>query len=159
MRGVSNGDMSVEQAVMVTERATLPPARKVMTFEATPPGQAPTSTTPAAMRGGNPKAVARLLQRHLRERGGDTDGAVFRSSRGGRLSARQVQYRFRQMLELAGIDRPVTVHSLRHRFATELHRRTGDLQVVQTALGHRHLGTSEVYARIGRGDATTTVVG
>ena len=58
MSGVISGDMSVEHAVMVTESATLPPARKVITFEATPPGQEPTSTTPAAISGGKPKAVA-----------------------------------------------------------------------------------------------------
>jgi integrase/recombinase XerD len=65
------------------------------------------------------------------------------------LSARQAQYRFRLVLDLAGIDRLVTVHSLRHRFAAELHRRTGDLQVVQAALGHRQLGTTGVYTHVG----------
>jgi site-specific recombinase XerD len=74
------------------------------------------------------------------------------------LSARQAQYRFRLVLDLAGIDRLVTVHSLRHRFAAELHRRTGDLQIVQAALGHRHLGTSEVYAQVRLNDVRAAVV-
>jgi integrase/recombinase XerD len=60
--------------------------------------------------------------------------------------------RFRLVLDIAGIDRPVTVHSLRHRFAAELHRRTGDLRVVQVALGHRQLGTTEVYSQVGHED-------
>ncbi|MBZ0173639.1 MAG: tyrosine-type recombinase/integrase, partial [Phycisphaerales bacterium] len=50
---------------------------------------------------------------------------------------------------LAGIDRPVTVHSLRHTFATRLRRKTGDLRIVQVALGHRQLATTEVYAHVG----------
>jgi site-specific recombinase XerC len=101
-----------------------------------------------------PRRVARMLRRHIREQGGDTGGAVFRSSQGRRLSARQAQYRFRLVLALAGIDRPVTVHSLRHRFAVELHKRTGDLQVVQTALGHRQLGTTQVYSCMAEPDAS-----
>jgi integrase/recombinase XerC len=94
-----------------------------------------------------PKAVVTLLRRHLKAIA-ITSGAVFRSSRGARLSARQAQYRFRAALELAGIDRPVTVHSLRHTFATRLRERTGDLRVVQAALGHRQLGTTEIYAQV-----------
>jgi integrase/recombinase XerC len=93
-----------------------------------------------------PKDVIRLLKRHLKDRGRGTTGAVFTSSRGRRLSARQAQYRFGALLAAAGIERPVTVHGLRHTFATRLRERTGDLRIVQAALGHRQLGTTEVYA-------------
>ena len=56
--GVTNGDTMVEQAVMVTDKATLPRAKKVITFEATPPGQEPTNTTPAATSGGKRNRIA-----------------------------------------------------------------------------------------------------
>jgi integrase/recombinase XerC len=99
-----------------------------------------------------PRDVIRLLKRHLKDRGRDTAGAVFTSSRGRRLSARQAQYRFGALLMAAGIERPVTVHGLRHTFATRLRERTGDLRIVQAALGHRQLGTTEVYATVGAAD-------
>ena len=96
-----------------------------------------------------PKGVVRLLRRHLRDHVGGTAGAIFQSSRGRRLSARQAQYRFRAMLEMARIDRPVTVHALRHTFATRLRERTGDLRIVQTALAG--CGKSRSGIGVGRG--------
>ena len=102
------------------------------------------------------KEVAELLRRHLAE-AAITRGPVFRSSR-GRLSTRQAQYRFHALVDLAGISRRVTVHSLRHTFATRLRERTKDLRVLQAALGHRHLGTTEVYAHVGGADVRRAVV-
>ena len=104
-----------------------------------------------------PPDVVKLLRRHLRE-GGVTDGAIFRGA-SGRLSPRQAQYRFRQVVAAAGIARPVTVHSLRHTFATRLRERTGDLRLVQAALGHRQIATTEVYATVGGGDLRRAVAG
>jgi hypothetical protein len=84
-----------------------------------------------------PRDVTRLIRGYLVDEG-ISDGAVFRSAR-GRLSSRQAQYRFHALLVAAGIERRLTVHSLRHTFATRLRERTGDLRIVQAALGHRHL--------------------
>ena len=46
------------------------------------------------------------------------------------------------------MDRPLSIHSLRHTFATRLYEKTGDLHLVQRALGHRQITTTEVYARV-----------
>lgn len=92
------------------------------------------------------KRVVRVLRQHLKAEA-ITEGAVFRG-RSGRLSSRAAQYRFSHVVEMAGIKRPVTVHSLRHTFATLLRRKTGDIRMVQVALGHRQLATTEVYARV-----------
>ena len=54
--GVSRGASRVLIEVTATESATLPRARKVITLEAVPPGQAPTSTTPMATSGGRLRA-------------------------------------------------------------------------------------------------------
>ncbi|MFN8177681.1 MAG: tyrosine-type recombinase/integrase [bacterium] len=97
-----------------------------------------------------PRDVTRLLRSYLAD-GGIRDGALFRSRR-GRLSSRQAQYRFHALLAAAGIERTVTVHSLRHTFATRLRQRTGDLRIVQAALGHRNLGTTEAYAHASDAD-------
>jgi integrase/recombinase XerC len=93
-----------------------------------------------------------LPDRYLKEttpRGNSgPDTPLFRTSTGRRLGARQVQPRFAQLCREAGIDRSLSVHSLRHTFATRLYEKTGDLHLVQRALGHRQITTTEVYARV-----------
>ena len=54
--GVIMGDSSVETVVMVTERARSPLLINVITLEAVPPGQVPTSTTPTVRAGSRLKA-------------------------------------------------------------------------------------------------------
>ena len=73
---------------------------------------------------------------------------LIRSQSGNRLGARAIQLKFARWVEEAGINRPVSVHSLRHTFATRLYERTGDLYLVQRALGHRQITTTEIYARV-----------
>ena len=83
----------------------------------------------------------------------DTPGTLasqplFRSSSGRRLSCRQVQRIVAQRLHEVGIDRHLSPHALRHSFATLLYNRTGDIRLVQTALRHEHLATTEIYAHV-----------
>jgi integrase/recombinase XerC len=93
-----------------------------------------------------------LLRHHLGESASQgacgPDTPVFRSKSGRRLGARQIQLNFARGLRQAGITRPFSIHSLRHTFATRLYRKTGDLYLVQRALGHRQITTTEVYARV-----------
>jgi site-specific recombinase XerD len=48
----------------------------------------------------------------------------------------------------AGITKSITAHTLRHTFATRLYNQTGDIRLVQTALRHEHLSTTEIYAHL-----------
>ncbi len=73
---------------------------------------------------------------------------LIRSKSGLRLGGRQIQLNFARWLRQAGITRPFSVHSLRHTFATRLYQKTGDLYLVQRALGHRQITTTEIYARV-----------
>lgn len=63
------------------------------------------------------------------------------------MSVRSAQRRFRQWVEHAGLRPGLSLHSLRHTFATTLYRRTGDLLIVQQALHHRAIASTLVYAR------------
>jgi len=67
------------------------------------------------------------------------------------LGKRQIQLRFVRWFEEAGIKHAISLHSLRHTFATRLYEKTGDLHLVQRALGHRQITTTEIYARVGEG--------
>ncbi|HOX27234.1 MAG TPA: tyrosine-type recombinase/integrase [Candidatus Krumholzibacteria bacterium] len=73
---------------------------------------------------------------------------LFRSSRGERLSTRQVQRIVEARLREAGILRHLTAHSLRHTFATRLYNNTGDIRLVQEALRHEYITTTQIYAHV-----------
>src|SRR5690606_39256097 len=57
--GVSSGASSVDTVVIATDSAVSPRERYTMTFEAVPPGAAPTSTMPVASSGDRSSARAR----------------------------------------------------------------------------------------------------
>ncbi|HPQ72212.1 MAG TPA: tyrosine-type recombinase/integrase [bacterium] len=77
----------------------------------------------------------------------ETD-ALFLSNRNRRISNRQVQERMGLWLAWAGLDGKITVHGLRHTFATLLYGRTKNLLLVAKALGHSRVTTTQVYAHI-----------
>lgn len=74
--------------------------------------------------------------------------ALFLSNRGSRISDRQVAHRLRHWLRKAGIEKSLSPHGLRHTFATHLYEATSDLLVVQRALGHRDIATTEIYTHL-----------
>ncbi|MFC1474899.1 tyrosine-type recombinase/integrase [bacterium] len=74
--------------------------------------------------------------------------ALFVSNQERRISVRQVQRSLDEWLARAGIEKKITVHGLRHTFATNLLERTGNLALVQQSLGHRHIATTTIYAHV-----------
>lgn len=80
--------------------------------------------------------------------GAPADMPVFRTSRGQRLSVRQIQRIVASRITEAGIAKAVTPHTLRHTFATGLYNRTGDIRLVQQALRHEFVTTTQIYAHV-----------
>jgi site-specific recombinase XerD len=89
--------------------------------------------------------LRRILRSYIAKMNLGPDDPLFPSRHGGPIGRRQVQLRFHHWLAKAGIKHHLTVHSTRHTFAMGLYRQTGDLRLVQTALGHRHISATEIY--------------
>ena len=93
------------------------------------------------------QALVLWLQRR-RELANTEEPALFVSQRGGRLSARAVQKRFRQRGIQQEIQSRVYPHKLRHAFASHLLESSGDLRAVQELLGHADISTTQIYTHL-----------
>lgn len=69
------------------------------------------------------------------------------------LSTRQLNRAFHAAKEAAGIDKRVSLHTLRHCFATHLLEQKVDIRVIQVLLGHKKLDTTAHYSQV----ASTTL--
>ncbi len=69
------------------------------------------------------------------------------------LSTRQFSRAFHSAATVAGINKHVSLHSLRHAFATHLLEQGVDIRVIQVLLGHKKLETTALYSQV----ATTTL--
>lgn len=92
---------------------------------------------------------AMLAPRLLAWIGERRSGPVFTAPRGGgRLAIRTVQLRVKRLGKIAGIDKNVKCHTLRHSFATRLLETGADIRLVQDVMGHSSLGTTQVYLHV-----------
>jgi len=69
------------------------------------------------------------------------------------LTTRQLNRACHAAADRAGIDKRVSLHTLRHSFATHLLEQNVDIRVIQVLLGHTKLDTTALYTRV----ATKTI--
>src|SRR5271167_253408 len=73
------------------------------------------------------------------------------AKRGKMMSTRQLNRLFHEAADAAGIKKAVTLHALRHSFATHLLERGTDIRIIQALLGHDKLDTTARYTRVATG--------
>jgi integrase/recombinase XerD len=95
------------------------------------------------------------LQRFTRTARGELLGArqtdfLFPTRRATRMTRQAFWHLIKRYARLAGIDKPLSPHTLRHAFATHLLNHGADLRVVQMLLGHSDLSTTQIYTHVAR---------
>ena len=64
------------------------------------------------------------------------------------LSTRQLNRAIHAAADEAGIDKRISMHSLRHAFATHLLEQKVDIRLIQVLLGHKKLDTTAIYTQV-----------
>ena len=85
--------------------------------------------------------------------GDKRSSALFVNRYGGRLIARRIQRILGKYASLAGINKRVYPHLLRHTFATHLLDGGAGLRVVQELLGHASLSSTQIYTHVTKSQA------
>lgn len=73
---------------------------------------------------------------------------LFLNRRGKHLTRVMIFTIIKQLAELAGINKNVSPHTLRHSFATHLLEGGANLRAIQQLLGHESIATTEIYVHL-----------
>lgn len=96
-----------------------------------------------------------LIREYLPQRNRQTikpagQDILFLNRRGAPLSRVMVFYIIRDLAALAGIQKTVSPHTMRHSFATHLLEGGANLRAIQEMLGHESIATTEIYLHLDR---------
>lgn len=76
------------------------------------------------------------------------ENALFTNMNGQRLTRQGFWKIIKQYTQMAGINKDITPHTLRHSFATLLLENGAQLKVIQEMMGHSDISSTQVYAQI-----------
>lgn len=83
---------------------------------------------------------------------------VFLNRRGHHLTRTMILIMIKKQAALAGIQKTISPHTLRHSFATALLKGGADLRAIQTMLGHESIATTEIYTHLSNEDLRREVL-
>ena len=73
---------------------------------------------------------------------------LFLNKNGDRISQRYIRVLLKKYLELAGINKQLSPHGLRHSFASHLLQEGAGIREVQELLGHENINTTQIYTHL-----------
>jgi integrase/recombinase XerD len=79
-----------------------------------------------------------------------SEATLFLNNRGMPITRVMVFNIIKQAALLAGVDKQISPHTLRHSFATHLLEGGANLRVIQQMLGHERISTTEIYTHLDR---------
>jgi len=89
-----------------------------------------------------------LRVRHKLIQPGKFTDYLFLNNRGAGFSRQGIWKKIKEYAKLAGIEKNISPHKLRHTFATHLLEGGADLRSLQMLLGHSSINTTEIYTHV-----------
>jgi len=104
------------------------------------------------------KTLAQHLKDFIRQEQLQEQDHLLVSSHKKAYTTRGLQKNFKRCLIEAGLSLKYSCHSCRHTFATQLYKKSGhNLRLVQKALGHQNISTTQIYADVTKSDMAKAV--